>query len=223
MVVRNGNGVKMQLDNDYLRNRASNLSDDELFKIAFDDSHEYQPDAVQVAREELIKRGHVLGQDGNEIVVTRPEPAEPQYKGVGGWLLLLCLGLTVFTPLLTIGSLATAYRMSLEYFDQFPGLLVITVIDTILSLGLIAFGFYAGIGLWSIRPGAVKMAKRFLLCTLGYQAIAAILQFMAGLPSTATATILSQVAICVLRSVIYFAVWYSYLDKSKRVAATYHC
>jgi hypothetical protein len=216
-------GVKMQLDIDYLRNRASNLNDDELFKIAFDNSHEYQPDAVQVAREELIKRGHVIRQDGNEIVNTRPAPAEKEYKGVGGWLLLFCLGLTVFTPLLTIGSLAMAFIKSLEYFDQFPGLLVITVIDTILSLGLIAFGFYAGIGLWSIRPGAVKMAKRYLLCILGYQAISAILTFMAGLLTATTANMISQVALDALRSVIYFAIWYSYLDKSKRVAATYHC
>ena len=216
-------GVKMQLDIDYLRNRASNLNDDELFKIAFDDSHEYQLDAVQVAREELIKRGHVIRQVGNEIVNTRPALAEPEYKGVRGWLLLFCLGLTVFTPLLTIRSLAMACIKSLEYFDQFPGLLVITVIDTILSLGLIAFGFYAGVGLWGIRPGAVKMAKRYLLCILGYQAISAILTFMAGLLSGSTANLISQVALDVLRSVIYFAVWNSYLDKSKRVAATYHC
>src|SRR5262245_42707181 len=175
MVVRNGNRVKMQLDNDYLRNRASNLSDDELFKIAFDDSHEYELDAIQVAREELIKRRHVIRQDGNETVVTRPAPAEPEYKGVGGWLLLLCLVLTVFNPLFTMRLLAPEVRESLSYFVQFPGLLVITVIYTILSLGIVAFSIYAGVGLWSIRPGAVQMAKRFLLCLLGYHAIAAIL------------------------------------------------
>jgi len=212
----------MQLDNDYLRNRASNLSDDELFKIAFDDSHEYQPDAVQVAREELIKRGNVIRQDGNETVVTRPAPAEPQYKGVGGSLLLLCLGLTVFTPLLTMRSLATEVRESLSYFDQFPGILVIAVIDTILSLGIVAFSIYAGIGLWSIRPAAVQMAKRYLLCFLGYQAIAAILPFTAGLPWAATEGMIATGATHLLRGVIYFAVWYSYLNKSKRVIATYH-
>jgi Protein of unknown function (DUF2569) len=170
----------------------------------------------------LIKRGHVIRQDGNEVVVTRPAPAEPEYKGVGGWLLLLCLVLTVFSPVLTIGSLAMAYGSSLEHFVQFPGLLVVTVIDTILSLGLTAFGFYAGIGLGSIRLGAVKMAKRYFLCVLGYQAIAAILPFMAGLPSEATADMIGQIARNVLRSFIYFAIWYSYLDRSKRVAATYH-
>jgi hypothetical protein len=212
----------MPIDIDQLRNRFSNLDDDELRKIAFANSHEYYPDAVQIAREELIKRGYDISQEGNEAADTRPAAPEPQYKGVGGWLLLLCLGLTVFTPLLTMGSLATGVRESLSYFDRFPGLLVITVIDTILTLGLVAFSIYVGVGLWSIRPGAVQMAKRYLLCFLGYQAIAAILPFTAGLPSAATWAMIRAVAIDALRGVIYFAVWYSYLNESKRVRATYH-
>jgi hypothetical protein len=214
--------VKMPLDIDYLRNRASNLNDDELLEIAFANSHEYQPDAVHVAREELSKRGHVISQDGNEIGDTRPAPAEPRYKGVGGWLLLLCIGLTVFTPLNNIGSFAVGYSESAKYFDQFPGLLVITLIKTPLILGLTVFSFYVGVGLWSIRPGAVKMAKQYLLCFLGYHAFAAILPFMAGLPSAATKAMIGPVAVEILMSVIYFAVWYSYLSESKRVTATYH-
>ncbi len=212
----------MPIDIDQLRNRLSNLNDDELRKIAFANSHEYYPDTVQVAREELIKRGYDIRQEENEAADTSLAPAEPRYKGVGGWLLLLCLGLTVFTPLLTIGSLAMGFSESSKYFDQFPGLLVITVTDTVLCLGLMAFSIYAGTGLWSIRPGAVQMAKRYLLCFLGYKAVAAILPFMAGLPSAATGAMIGAIAMDTLRGVIYFAVWYSYLDKSKRVAATYH-
>ena len=149
-------------------------------------------------------------------------PAEPRYKGVGGWLLLLCLVLTVFGPLITLGSFAAGYSETSKYFDQFPGLLVITVIDTFLSVGLMAFSVYAGTGLWSIRPGAVQMAKRFLLCFLGYHAIGAILPFMAGLPSAVNEALIAQIAKDTIRGVISFAVWYSYLNKSKRVSATYN-
>jgi hypothetical protein len=213
----------MPIDIDQLRNRLSNLNDDELRKIAFANSHEYYPDTVQVAREELIKRGYDIRQEENEAADTSLAPAEPRYKGVGGWLLLLCLGLTVFTPLLTIRLLAMGFSESSKYFNQFPGLLVITVTDTVLSLGLMAFSIYAGTGLWSIRPGAVQMAKQYLLCFLGYQAIAAILPFMAWLPSAATKAMIGTIAMNTLRGVIYFAVWYSYLNMSKRVTATYHC
>lgn len=197
------------------------LGDDELLKIAFTNAHEYQPIAIEMAREELSKRGLEVEVVVNDPAGTRLLPTEPEYKGVRGWLLLFCLSLTVFSPLLTIGSLGVGYSESSKYFGQFPGLRIINVIDIILSLGIVAFSIYAGAGLWSIRPGAVQMAKRYLLCFLGYHAVAAILPFMAGLPSASIDAMIMPVAQNTLRGVIYFAVWYSYLNNSKRVKATF--
>jgi hypothetical protein len=147
--------------------------------------------------------------------------AEPRHKGVGGWLLFFCLGLTLFTPLITLGLLAESYSSSSKYFGQFPGLLIINVIDTLLSLGLVAFSIYAGVGLWRIRPGAVQLTKRYLWYFLGYHAVTAILPFMAGLPSEANDAMLAEVVKDTFRGGVYFAVWYSYLNKSRRVSATY--
>ena len=100
----------------------------------------------------------------------------------------------------------------MEYFDQFPGLLVITAIDTLLSLGLMGISVYAGTGLGSIRPGAVQMAKRYLLCSLAYLAVASILPFMAGLPSAANEVMAVEVFKDVIRGIAYFAIWYAYLQ-----------
>lgn len=149
------------------------------------------------------------------------ESALPRYRNVGGWLLLLCLSLTVFMPLTTLGSFVLGYSESAKYFNQFPRLLLIIVIDGFLSLGITSFCIYAGIGLWRIRPGAVNMAKRYLLCFLVYQAIAALLPFLAGLPTAANEAMLAQVAKDTIRSILYVTVWYLYLSKSKRVRATY--
>jgi hypothetical protein len=44
---------------------------------------------------------------------------------------------------------------------------------------------------------------------------------MAGLPSAANQAMMGEVAKNTFRGVIYFAIWYSYLNKSKRVRATY--
>ena len=213
--------MPFELDIDLLKSRVAKLGDDELLKIAFTNANEYQSVAIEIAREELSKRGIEV-----EVVVTDPAgtrllPTEPEYKGARGWLLLFCLSLTVFSPLMTMGSLGVGYSESSKYFDQFPGLRVITVIDIFLSLGIVAFSIYAGAGLWGIRPGAVQMAKRYLLCFLGYHAVAAILPFMAGLPSAAADAMIMPIAQDKLRSVIYFAVWYSYLNNSKRVKATF--
>jgi hypothetical protein len=160
----------------------------------------------------------------DQAAPTRSPPAtsvEPRYKGVGGWLLFFCLGLTVLSPLITLGSLVASYSESSQYFDTFPGLLVITVIDTFLSVGLMAFSIYAGVGLWRIRPGALQTAKKYLLWFLAYLAIAAVLPFMAGLPSAANDVLIGEVAKSTFRGVIYFAIWYSYLNKSQRVRGTY--
>lgn len=150
-----------------------------------------------------------------------PIPAESRYKGVGGWLLFLCLALTVFSPFMTLASLAAGYTETSKYFDLFPGLLAITIVDTFLSLGLMVFSIYAGAGLWSVRAGAVRLAKRYLLCFLGYHVIAAALPFMAGLPSEAHEAMIPEVAKEALKGIIFFIVWYSYLNGSKRVRATF--
>jgi hypothetical protein len=160
------------------------------------------------------------------LTTVPPEPGLRDYKnpnkGVGGWLLLFCLGLTLIGPIISLNAIVVGYNGTSKYFTQFPGLLLLWAIDTLLSLGLIAFGIYAGIRLWSIRPGAVTMAKRYLMCTLGYYTVAAVLPFFVGLPSVANEAMILPVIKNTLKGILTFAIWYSYLNKSKRVNATYH-
>ncbi len=144
-----------------------------------------------------------------------------QYTKVGGWLLFFCIGLTILAPLVTLFSMAVSLKQASQYSGQFPGLMSMTVIDTILSVALMAFSIYAGVGLWTLRSGAVQTAKKYLLCYLGYFAIAAFLPFMAGLPSSAVDAMIPEVAKNTVRGIIYFAIWYSYLNKSVRVRGTY--
>ena len=153
--------------------------------------------------------------------VTPATSVESRCKGVGGWLLLFCLGLTVFNPLISLVSLTASYRDSAPYFSQFPGLLVVTGLDTFLSLGLMVFSLYAGASLWRLQPGAVRTAKRYLLWFLAYQGVAIVLPFMAGLPSSADETMIAQSVKDAFRGILYVIIWYSYLNKSKRVRATY--
>ena len=147
-------------------------------------------------------------------------PASP-YTGVGGWLLLLCLGLTVLSPLISMISLVTGYNDSSPFFEQFPGLKIIVTVDAVLSALLMAFSVYAGIGLWTVRPGAVVMAKRYLFCFLGYHVVAAVLPFLAGLPQDANDAMMPLVVKSAAQGFVFFALWYSYLNKSQRVRATY--
>jgi hypothetical protein len=147
---------------------------------------------------------------------------EPKYKRVGGWLLFFCLSLTVFSPLLSIVMLALSYNEAVRLADQFPGLLTITAVDTFLTLGMMAFSLYAGVSLWRVKPGAVQTAKRCLLCFLAYTVVASILPFLAGLPSEVNEVLIAEVFKDAARTFIYVGIWYSYLNKSVRVKATFN-
>ena len=142
-------------------------------------------------------------------------------RGVGGWLLLFCVGLTILSPLVTLSTIVVGFGESPEVFDEFPRLRIIMLAETVLCGTMMAFSVYAGICLWTIRPGAVRIAKCYLLCLLGAQTISAILPFAANLPAEANEAMLGEVAKDSIRTVIYVAIWYSYLNCSERVRATY--
>ena len=95
------------------------------------------------------------------------------------------------------------------------------ILDIPLSIGLTAFSIYAGARLWQVKPGAVKTAKTFFLFMLGYTAIASALPFMIGLPPQATSAMIPEVMKGIFLNMIGAAIWISYLNKSKRVKATY--
>jgi len=73
------------------------------------------------------------------------------------------------------------------------------------------FGLYAGILLWKERPRAVAVAKRFLLAWLLLGTISALF------PGASVADRAWGLA----NALFWFAIWYSYLVLSKRVANTY--
>ena len=168
-----------------------------------------------------------MSESPNEPTPVEPPPlppeaaVQPKYQGVRGWLLFFCINLTVLGPLLTIASLITAFGISPEALKEFPGLLVMLIIDTVLSLGIAGFGLYAGIKLWRVRPGAVLTAKQYLYCALTYHIIGIGLPWIAGLPPEDTKSMIVEGIRNTMRGLIHFAIWFSYLNKSKRVRATY--
>lgn len=152
-------------------------------------------------------------------VATSPTEV-PQLQGVGGWLLFFCISVTIIGPILALASLVSGYAETAPYYDQMPVLRIIMIVDFALSLGLAAFGVYAGIGLWRIRPGAVRVAKVYLACCVLYQ-LATIAILLAGMPSETHEAMAPDMVKDLARSLVFFGIWYSYLNKSVRVKNTY--
>jgi hypothetical protein len=151
-------------------------------------------------------------------------PPSLRYKGVKGWLLFFCITLTVLNPLVTIATLPSS--LDSRVFDLMPGSRTALMVDVVLSVVVAGFGVYAGICLWRVAPGAVKKAKIFLWCHLANVAVdayiaTAVVSFIRstpGLPSTAN---FADVVRGIMQGVAYVVFWYSYLNLSKRVMATY--
>jgi len=140
---------------------------------------------------------------------------------VGGWLLLLCVGLTVLSPILVTIGIVRAYQVDSPYFDRFPRLRVVLLVDTALRIALTVYGVWVGLRLWNVRPRAVQTATRYFQVSLAYLVVAALLPFAAGLPPEANPPLAIAVARQTVPALIGVALWYAYLVRSKRVKATY--
>lgn len=140
-----------------------------------------------------------------------------KYKGVGGWLLWLCIGLTILGPLISFGALSEEYRAAEQYSLQVPGLMTYVTIECILGALLAVFGFYAGVALWRIRPHAVGAARTYFLLSVVYQVLMISLVPFAGFPSRMQDVLISQGVRNTIAAMGICLIWISYLNRSDRV------
>ncbi|WP_149537333.1 DUF2569 family protein [Siccirubricoccus phaeus] len=146
--------------------------------------------------------------------------AEPP-RGVGGWLLFLCLTLTVLMPLATLAANLTGWPAPavLEMFPRLELALWAVVCGEIL---VNLYAIVTGVGLWRVSPGALPRARRFLLALLGWRLAAPFLMAgLAGLPPEGTQALLLDGLKDTARTAVFVLLWWLYLKRSRRVAATY--
>ncbi len=143
--------------------------------------------------------------------------------GVGGWLLLLVVGLMFLGPLMGAGRL-NADLMSAE--SQYPNLKTLDTWSTFKSatwwtfLVVSCMSFYAGLGLARGRDMSVVRKAKLLLWVIGP---AASLVMGIFIPLLVFGKLESgpQFLGSLVASVIVAGIWTAYLSKSKRVQATY--
>jgi hypothetical protein len=127
---------------------------------------------------------------------------------VRGWLLLLCVLLTLVNPA-TLAVVA-AVRVG-------RGVPPSTLALTLLAVRLVvtSVGVAGGMALWHKRAGAVPLAKASLI--LSAIEAAGRLSTRVGLSETPPGLRLPTAVAVIL----FNAAWYLYLEKSRRVQATY--
>ena len=149
-------------------------------------------------------------------------PVDFRYRGVGGWLMFFVITLVLIRPLMLCAALGQYERVWGPHYDAYPFLKTIHIINLVIGLGTLGFSIYAGVSLLRTRPNAVQIAKSYLLVSaVALMLTGGPLLLLAGLPEGGDAAILQALPVDTLKGLVYPAVWYLYLSRSKRVATTY--
>jgi hypothetical protein len=142
-------------------------------------------------------------------------------KGVKGWLLLLCINLTILDPLSIITNLFVATDALQSQFERYPEFFQFILISGVCRIALMVFSIYAGVSLWKVMPGAVLVARKYLQAVLAYSVFAVFLPRIVGLPDELYRDLAAPNLLNSLLTICYVAAWFLYLSRSKRVKATY--
>jgi hypothetical protein len=144
-----------------------------------------------------------------------------QYRGVRGWLLILCLNIAIFDPVTMLLTIFLVVSATKPYFGEHPELLRLCLVSGICRLALAVFSVYAGLGLWKVVPGALSVAKKYLLAVVLYSVVASFLPALVGVPQESYQEFAGQTVFNSFLTMAYAIVWYIYLQRSRRVKATY--
>lgn len=144
-----------------------------------------------------------------------------QYRGVGGWLLLLCVGLTIIGPLMRLKEIGSTIVELPRISAVLPSLVTVIYVESIFSLIIAAFSVYAGYSLWAVKPNAVYKAKAFLISLVIFAVFDLFLIYMTELPAAVSNEAIASGIFGLVQAVLYAGIWFAYLTQSKRVRATY--
>jgi hypothetical protein len=147
----------------------------------------------------------------------------PTEVAVGGWLLVFCLVLTCVSPAAGLYYIFSHTIPTLMNPHTPVRMLPIFIIFPVLFIPIVVFGFFAGLKLWLVRPGAVSFARHYLLTYMGAHIayflvwVSWILIFQPNRPSSFAEMSRSHL----VNPILFVAVWYFYLQRSERVRTTY--
>jgi zinc-ribbon domain len=155
---------------------------------------------------------------GRSLEVSQPADVQVQHStnsgnlnGVSGWLLLLCIALTLGIPFLTAYNWV---KFSSRGIGQIP------ISSLAISIVMAAWSFTAGFLLWTIRPNAIRVAKAYFVAEMALPFVFG-LRFLIELLSSRVEMSGWTIFAVFFRPLILGLIGYLYLQRSERVRATY--
>lgn len=149
------------------------------------------------------------GHDLSKARVTGLQPtAHSPQSGVRGWLLLLCLLLTIWEPASL--ALVAASRVAEVATGNLASMVLLLA-----RLFVTAAGVAAGIALWRRHSHAVTLARAALVLSALEDVARIFSRYGASTAPPGTRLPVALFIVC------YYAAWLAYLQKSKRVKSTF--
>ncbi|GDX11949.1 hypothetical protein LBMAG57_37210 [Verrucomicrobiota bacterium] len=153
------------------------------------------------------------------------QPTPNPLVGVGGWLAFFCFILVALNPLLTLFSFFTIHKtiealrtlnpeaaQVLDSFTSFSG---------VLSFTLAAFSVVAGILLIRRARNAVLIAKIYTAAVPTVALLALLPVFGSSASPELREGMVQGGVQDLIKSLGFFAIWFTYLSRSRRVKNTY--
>ena len=147
--------------------------------------------------------------------------ARAELAGVRGWLLVFCIFLTLVYPMMLFLAWGPTFRFAEALEADYPRIMTVVMVIGALSLGMVILSIYSGVRLWRARPKALAWGKRALLAIWAYMVISGLLPFTAGFPNDLNLLMAREFSRSLLITSAYCFLWWMYLKRSKRVAATF--
>jgi hypothetical protein len=142
----------------------------------------------------------------------------PKYRGVGGWLLLFIIYVTIVKPV-WVGYLAFLSGTSIEA-SQTLGLSLVQITWPV-RIVILLFGIYSGVALWRVQRGAVRIARAYLLAVILQQGLELALGRWSFLSQFDVLKLWRFIVFTIVMPIGFALIWYFYFKRSERVAATY--
>jgi len=157
-----------------------------------------------------------LPQQPEPEATSASRPFESIYdERVGGWLLLFCVGLTIISPLMvlsSITSLTTTWNPNAAL-----SLKIYVFSEMVANIYIAIFSCYAGVMLWSKKPGSVLLTKQYLILLTVFMLIDICMPTVLQIDYNLSSAIPQENWKSLFSVAVYVSIWYSYLNKSKRV------